>query len=135
LGIVAKIKKLLTPFFAQGQTMSASLKLFSPGSDEFAFFIEHHNGIPAVTRGMNGVVDLDVTLHVLAHSMGVPILDVAGELPPVMSGFVFVVPFTHDGRLVAKFVCGAQNQRSGDGHSGCEKTSSRDFHAFCSWYL
>ena len=132
VSVVGKVKKLLTPFLPQHETMCAALKLFSPGSDELAFFIEYHNRIQAVTRGMNSVVDINVTLRVLADSMSVPILNIVRELSPVMRSFVFVVPFSNNGRLDTSFIGSAQNQRAyGGRHSSrCEKTSSRDFHAF-----
>ena len=53
-------------------------------------------------------MNVDVALRILADSVSVAVANGARQLAPVVNGFVLMLAFSQDGRLVAGFVGRAQ---------------------------
>ncbi len=102
-------------FFADVQSVRAAFEILAPGLDEFALFVEHHHGIGAFAGGVDGVVHVDAALGVFHDAVGVAVVDVGGELAPIVLRFVRVVAAAQDGRLAAALVGSPQNGGSGEG--------------------
>src|SRR5437764_1476491 len=108
------------------QAVRAQLVLLAPGADELALRIEHDDGVIALARRADGVMDIDVPMRIFADTMRVAIFDVRRQLAPVVNAFVFVLAIAQDGCVGAGFVGCAEDQwRSG----GCgEKTAAGSIH-------
>ena len=107
---IAKVEKLLTSFFAEGQAVRPALKLSSPGANKFALLIENHDRVLALAGRVDRVMDVNVALRILADSMSVAVANGAREFAPVVESFVLMLAFSKDGRLAARFVgCAQEN--------------------------
>ncbi len=127
--VVAKVEKLFASLFANRQAVRSALELPPPGTDELALLIEDHHRVQALAARVDRVMNIDVTLRILADSMSVAVANRARQLAPVVERLVLVLAFSNDGRLVARFVRCAQEDRDGGSRCGRDhKTATCDFH-------
>ena len=55
--------------------------------------VEDDHGVVAFAGGVDGVMDVDMALRVLAHAEGVAVLDPGGQLAPMVDDLVAVGAF------------------------------------------
>ena len=107
---VAEIQKFLTAFAMDQQAMGAAFERAAPGFDEAAVGVENHHGVRRLAGGVDGVVNVDVALSILADTVGVSILDAGGEFTPIVGDLISMVAGAEDGLGGAGFVVRAEDQ-------------------------
>ena len=79
---VAQVEELLAAFLADVQAVRAALEILAPGLDELALGVEHHHGVVAFAGVVDGVVDVNVPLRILADAVGVAVFDIGRQIRP-----------------------------------------------------
>src|SRR5689334_7834120 len=111
--------------------MRSAFELTTPGTHKLSFLVKNHNRVRRFARGMNRVMNIDMTLRVFTDAVRVPVLYIGGKPAPIMHGFILVFAFAKNRRTSAGFVGCPEKERC---HSGCtggsEKVASADSHGF-----
>src|SRR3954471_4129418 len=84
--------------------MRSALEILAPALNELAFGIENHHRVAALARCVDGVVDVDVAVRILANSVCVAVLDFDGKITQVVSDFPDVVARAEDRLPCSSFV-------------------------------
>jgi len=100
--VIAKKQELVASLFADRQAVGSAFKLPPPGPHKLAFVIENHHRVRILTGGMHGVMDINVSLRILADAVGIAEPDGPRQFAPVMNGLVLMLPLPQDGRLAAR---------------------------------
>src|SRR2546421_8953348 len=111
--------------------MRAAFELATPGTHKLSFLVKNHNRVRRFARGMNRVMNIDVTLRVFTNAVRVPISYIGGKPAPVMERFIPMFAFAKDRGTIAGFVGCPKKERC---HTSCpggsEKVASADSHGF-----
>ena len=83
-------------FFAQEQAVRAAAEHRTEGADELAFLVEDHDTVGAGAILVYRVVNVDVALCILHDAVGVAVLDVRGQLAPIVDALVLVLALAED---------------------------------------
>jgi hypothetical protein len=89
-GIDRQVEELLASFLLDVKPVGDPLEVGAPRSDELAVAVEHHHRVGAVARRVHGVMDVDVPLRILDHTVRVAPLDPRRQLAPVVNRLVGV---------------------------------------------
>ena len=109
------------------QAVRAAAKLTAPTLDELPLMIEDDHAVRFLAGGIYGVVNVNVSLRVFANAMRVPVLNIGGELAPVMRDLVGVFSGTKDRLLAAGLVCSTKDQRCDEGGSELSEKSTAGY--------
>ena len=71
--------------------MRSALELASPTLYKFAFMVEHNHRVRFFAGSKNRVMNVDMTLRILADTVRVPVLNIRREFAPVVCYFVGVI--------------------------------------------
>jgi hypothetical protein len=88
---VAEVQILRVPLFAELHAVRSAPEHGAPGPDELALFVKHHHAVGTLAVLVHRVMDVNVTLRILAHAMGIAVLDVAGQFTPIVDALVLLI--------------------------------------------
>src|SRR5262245_12192221 len=89
--------------------MCTILELLTPGTDKLPFRIENSNAIVALTSPMYRMSDINISFGVHAHTVGIPVADLLGQLTPIMVDLVFVLSLAKNRSSVSGLAGGTDN--------------------------
>src|ERR1700758_4336679 len=105
--------------------MRSAFELATPGTHKLSFLVKNHNRVRRLARGMNGVMNIDMTLRVFTDAVRVPISYIGGKPAPVMERFILVFALAKNRRTSAGFVSCPEKERRRSGCTcGSEKVAS-----------
>src|SRR5580704_15899309 len=97
--------------------MRAILVLRAPRAHKLSPRIEHNNGVAALARRMDRVMNIDVPMRVFTHAVRVSVPDVGRQFAPVMNTFILVLSDAGDRQPATGFVVSLDEKRNGDRRS------------------
>jgi hypothetical protein len=86
------------------QAVGAALELLAPGANESPFRIENENRVMTFAGGMYRVVNVDMSLRILANAMGASEAYMRWDRSPIVNGFVRVVVRAENRNLLSDFI-------------------------------
>src|SRR6185437_6018900 len=134
---IAEIEEFVLAFLVDVEAMRAAPELLAPALDELTFVIEDHHAVRLFAGGIDGVVDINTAVRVLADAMRVAVFDVRGEIAPIVGDFIGVIARAEDRLLTAGFIGGSEDQRRAETgtDSGEKRATGRGHVNFFSFYL
>src|ERR1700758_854497 len=107
--------------------MRPAFELATPGTHKLSFLVKNHNRVRRFARGMNGVMNIEMTLRAFTDAGRVPISIVGGKPAPAVERFILVFALAKNRRTSAGFVSCPQKERCRSGCTcGSEKVASAD---------
>src|ERR1700722_6189911 len=91
------------------QSMGSAFELRAPALHEFPIRVEHDHGVVLFAGLVHGVMDKDVPLRILAHTVRVAVGEPLRQLPPI--GNHLVLKFTRPDDRVSRFALAGRNYR------------------------
>src|SRR5690242_20759260 len=111
--------------------MRSAFELATPGAHKLSFLVKNHNCVGRFARGMNRVMNIDMTLRVFTDAVRVPVAYIGGKPAPVMERFISMFALAKNRRTIAGFVGYPEKERCHTGRTGgSKKVASADSHGF-----
>src|SRR6184192_2123167 len=102
--------------------MRAAFDLAPPGTHKLSFLVKNHNRVRRLARGMNRVMNIDMTLRVFTDAVRVSISYIGRKPAPVMERFIAMLALAKNRRTIAGLAGCPEKERC---HSSCPGGSEK----------